>query len=52
VQAAKAAPSRRHWKLAPPSLAEKEKLGEALFEGSGGREVIVVVGAPVSIVQP
>jgi hypothetical protein len=30
----------------------KEKLALVEFEGSGGREVIVVVGAAVSIVQP
>jgi hypothetical protein len=51
VQAAKTVPSRRHWKLAPPSLAEKEKLALALALGLGGLAVIVVVGAVVSTVQ-
>src|ERR671923_914780 len=50
VQVLKAPPSSRHSKLVPVSLV-KEKLALVELEGSGGAEVIVVVGVSVSIVH-
>ena len=51
MQAAKAAPSSRHEKVLPASLAVNVKLGALLLLGSVGFCVIVVVGAAVSIVH-
>jgi hypothetical protein len=51
VQAPKAAPSRLHWKLEPPSVEVKLKLGAAEFVGFAGPDVIVVFGAAVSTVH-
>ena len=55
MQAAKAAPSSRHWKAATPeppaSVPEKVKLAAAEAALAGGVESIVVLGAMVSTVQ-
>jgi hypothetical protein len=55
VQAAKGAPSRRHWNEATPeppvSVPEKVKVAEALLVSADGPESIEVFGAVVSIVQ-
>ena len=51
VQLAQEPLSRRHSKVEPPSLEEKEKLGVVSFEGSLGWPVIDVFGAVVSTVQ-
>ena len=51
MQAAKAAPSRLHWKFEPDSLELKLKLGPFTFDGFEGAEVIVVSGAVRSTVQ-
>ena len=51
MQAAKAAPSSLHSKLEPASVEVKLKLGPVTFDGLGGPEVIVVSGAPRSIVH-
>jgi hypothetical protein len=48
VQAAKAAPSRAHWKLEPPSLEVKPKLALELVLKAGGPAVMVVFGGAVS----
>ena len=50
VQALKAAPSRRHWKV-PASLAVNVNVALVWFVGDGGAEVIVVSGTLVSIAQ-
>jgi hypothetical protein len=50
VQAAKAAPSSAHWKVAPASLV-KLKLAALLLLGSVGEAVIVAVGPAVAIVH-
>jgi hypothetical protein len=50
VHEAKAAPSSEHSNVAN-SLAEKAKLGFVLLLGFGGAELIVVLGAVVSIVH-
>jgi hypothetical protein len=49
--AAKAAPSRLHWKLLPASVEVKERLALVWFVGFVGCAVIVVFGAVVSTVQ-
>ena len=51
LQGAKAAESKRHWKLAPGSLEEKPKVGVESLVGPCGPEVIVVFGAWVSTVK-
>jgi hypothetical protein len=53
VQAVKAAPSSEHWKVEPDSLAVKANVAEVLVVvlPAAGPEVIVVLGAVVSIVQ-
>jgi len=45
VQDAKSPASRLHSKVDPGSEETKEKLGDTLFEGSGGFAVIVTVAA-------
>ena len=51
LHAANAAPSRRHSKLAPPSLAENAKLGFGSFVVPAGPEVMEVSGAATSVVM-
>jgi len=51
VQAANAAPSRRHSKVDPASVDVKLKLAEVAFVGFAGVAVIVVLGAARSIVH-
>ena len=51
MQAAKAPPSRLHWKLDPASVEVKLKLAEVEFVTAGGADVIVVSGAVKSIVH-
>jgi hypothetical protein len=51
VQVAKAAPSRLHWKVDPPSVEVKLKLGAVELLAAGGADVIVVSGAVRSIVH-
>ena len=46
-----AAPSSRHSKVAPVSVAVNEKLADAVADGSAGCAVMVVSGAPVSTLQ-
>ena len=48
VQAAKAAPSKRHWKLLPAAVDVKLKLALLLLVGFDGFAVIFVSGAVVS----
>ena len=50
-QAAKAAPSSAHWKVAGDSLAEKPKPALVEFVRAAGCEVIVVSGGVVSTVH-
>jgi hypothetical protein len=50
LQAAKAAVSTRHWKLAPGSL-ENPNVGVESFVSPVGPDVIVASGATVSTVQ-
>ena len=51
MQAAKAAPSRLHWKVDPASVDVKLKLGAVTFDGFAGADVIVVSGGVRSTVQ-
>ncbi len=51
MQAAKAPPSRLHWKLEPASLALKLKLAALVLLGLAGPALIVVSGGAVSSVK-
>ena len=51
VQAVQEPPSIRHSNVEPVSVDVNEKVGLASLEGSGGDEVIEVLGAAVSTVQ-
>jgi len=51
VQGANAPPSRLHSKVLPGSVEVKEKVATGLFVSFGGPDVMVVLGAFVSIVQ-
>ena len=51
MQAPHEPPSRRHWKLDPPSVAVNENQALVALVGSLGLAVIEVSGAVVSTVQ-
>ena len=52
VQAAKAAPSKRHSKVAAGSSAANVKVAVVTLVGVGGPDVIVAIGSVRSTVQP